>query len=91
MDRHNRLALYGPQVLRLPPLQIRRAPAQVLGTVEQTARKIRALVPNGQRVVNFSLSAAGRPPPIAPRWRRHQPGPVGARTPSCWREGHWPR
>lgn len=36
LDRHNRLARHGAQVLHFPPSQIRRAPARVLHTVEQT-------------------------------------------------------
>jgi hypothetical protein len=36
LDRHNRLARHGAQVLHFPPSQVRRAPAEVLHTVEQT-------------------------------------------------------
>jgi len=36
MDRHNRLARHGAQVLHFPPSQVRRTPAQVLHIIEQT-------------------------------------------------------
>jgi very-short-patch-repair endonuclease len=36
LARHNQLSRYGAQVLHFPPSEIRRAPAQVLHTVEET-------------------------------------------------------